>query len=92
MPVRLKSIKIATDSISRAVEIDSNQSQPQFAGMYNNLGNALLGQRQVRRIDKSLSAVIHIQPDDVAGYSNLIFAQDFHLGIDLKGQQIERQK
>ena len=75
---QVEEYKIATDSISRAVEIDSNQSQPQFAGMYNNLGNALLGQRKVRRIDKSLSAVIHIQPDDVAGYSNLIFAQDFH--------------
>ncbi|HIB91872.1 TPA: acetylglucosamine transferase, partial [Candidatus Poribacteria bacterium] len=35
---------------------------------------------------------IRIQPEHAGAYSSLIFAQDFHLDIDLEEQQIERQK
>ena len=52
---KVEEYKIATDLISQAVEIDSNQSQPKFAEMYNNLGNVLLRLRKVRGINSGLS-------------------------------------
>ena len=52
---QVEEYKIATDLISQAVEIDSNQSQPKFAEMYNNLGNVLLRLRKVRGINSGLS-------------------------------------
>jgi len=52
---QVEEYKIATDLISQAVEIDSNQSQPKFAEMYNNLGNVLLRLRKVSGINSGLS-------------------------------------
>jgi predicted O-linked N-acetylglucosamine transferase (SPINDLY family) len=47
------------------------------------------------RLEESIQAfqqAIRIQPEHAGAYSNLIFAQDFHLDIGLKEQQVERQK
>ncbi|HIB87012.1 TPA: tetratricopeptide repeat protein [Candidatus Poribacteria bacterium] len=59
---QVEEYKIATDLISQAVEIDSNQSQPKFAEMYNNLGNALLGQGRLEESIQAYQQAIHIHP------------------------------
>ena len=59
---QVEEYKIATDLISQAVEIDSNQSQPKFAEMYNNLGNTLLGQGRLEESIQAYQQAIHIQP------------------------------
>ena len=63
--------EIATGFISQAIEIDSNQSQPQFAEMYNNLGNALLGQGNLEESIQAYQQAIRLQPDYAEAYSNL---------------------
>ena len=68
---QVEDYKIATDLISQAVEIDSNQSQPQFAEMYNNLGNALLGQGNLEESIKAYQQAIHLQPQFAEAYYNL---------------------
>lgn len=68
---QVEEYKIATDLISRAVEIDSNQSQPQFAEMYNNLGNALLGQGNLEESIQAYQQAIHLQPKFAEAYYNL---------------------
>ena len=50
---QVEEYQIATDLISRALEIDSNQSQPQFSEMYNNLGNAF---SDLKRTDEAISS------------------------------------
>ena len=59
---QVEEYKIATDLISQAVEIDSNQSQPKFSEMYNNLGNALLGQGRLEESIQAYQQAIHIHP------------------------------
>ena len=75
---QVEAYKIATDLISRAVEIDSNQSQPQFSEMYNNLGNALLGQGNLEESIQAYHQAIRIQPNYADAYYNL--------GVALKEQ------
>ena len=75
---QVEEYKIATDLISQAVEIDSNQSQPKFAEMYNNLGNALLEQGRLEESIQAYQQAIHIQPGHSNAYSTL--------GIILKEQ------
>ena len=68
---QVEEYKIATDLISRALEIDSNQSQPQFSEMYNNLGNALLGQGNLEESIQAYQQAIHLQPQFSEAYYNL---------------------
>ena len=68
---QVEEYKIATDLISQAVEIDSNQSQPKFAEMYNNLGNALLGQGRLEESIQAYQQAIHIQPKFVEVHNSL---------------------
>ena len=68
---QVEEYKIATDLISRALEIGSNQSQPQFSEMYNNLGNALLGQGNLEESIQAYQQAIHIQPQFSEAYYNL---------------------
>jgi len=118
---QVEEYKIATDLISRAVGIDSDQSsffinlgnvlqeqgrlgesidayqqairiQPDHADAYSNLGVALEKQGRLEESIQAHQQAIRIQPEHAGAYSSLIFAQDFHLDIDLEEQQIERQK
>ena len=78
---------IATSLITQAIEIDSNQSS-----FFYNLGNVLQEQGRLGESIDAYQQAIRIQPEHAGAYSNLIFAQDFHLDIGLKEQQVERQK
>ena len=63
---KVEEYKIATDLISRAVRIDSDQSL-----FYINLGNVLQEQGRLEESIEAYQQAIHIQPDNADAYINL---------------------
>ena len=63
---KVEEYKIATDLISRAVRIDSDQSL-----FYINLGNVLQEQGRLEESIEVYQQAIHIQPDHADAYINL---------------------
>ena len=58
--------KIATDLITRAIEVDSKQSP-----FYYSLGNSLRGQGKLEKAVQSYHQAIQIQPNRLEAYNNL---------------------
>ena len=66
---------------------DSNCSEA-----YNNFGIVLKEQGKLEEAIAAYHKAIVVNPNFVDAHSNLIFTQDYHLGIGLNEQQAERQK
>ena len=58
--------KIATDLITRAIEVDSKQSP-----FYYSLGNSLRGQGKLEKAIEAYHQAIQIQPNRLEAYNNL---------------------